>query len=75
MDELRVETPHGPLIAAKSTFTDDGYPGIWVSLGGDAFVLVEHNKDQQQIVAKVWKKNCSNDPAVSIPYEECECCV
>lgn len=72
--ELTVDTPAGQLVAEVAV--DFNHPGIQISLKeGDVKHFISLvDSDQGLIYARVWKKDCENDPDYSAAFEPCECC-
>lgn len=60
MENVKVETPIGTIEVAQSG--DKSYPGVWVTVNGEALVLVEFDPSVNKHVIRVWDhKDPDND--------------
>ena len=71
--KLVIDTPGGRLSAKASP--DPVYPGIWISIDDDNFVLVEYHPKEKKIITKVWAADCNCDPVESIERDICPTCL
>lgn len=73
---VEVDTPLGTLRAVPTN--DPDYPGIEIQLGAHTIALVEYTETDRshphKIVTRLWDKGCSNEPKVSRPFKDCDCC-